>query len=175
MWQGTSPIPFAKGWPAAAWPPVRWGGEWGAKGWLEGGAIVGGDNDAVHVVLRLDMLSTSVSPSHAVLLAYNQQTRQLQFEQVLDFPGGHSKFAIHFDRATKLYLTLSNNVTAPPREWQQSETARLARSRLSLSVSRDLRSWTTVVPILVDDQVTTGLTVVFLNPPLVHMTDPNGS
>lgn len=151
-WQGTKPVSFAKGWPAASWPPSRWGGEWGAKGWLEGGAVVGGADDDVHVVLRVDMLSTSVSPSHAVLLKYDKQEQELKFEQVLDFPGGHSKFAIHFDNATQLYLTLSNNVTAAPREWQTSETARLARSRLSLSVSRDLRSWTTVVPILVDDQ-----------------------
>ena len=42
-------------------------------------------------------------------------------------------------------------ITAPPEEWLVSETARLARNRLSLSVSADLTTWTTVAPILWDD------------------------
>lgn len=52
---------------------------------------------------------------------------------------------------TQLYVSLVNNVTAPPEMWLVSETARLARNHLSLSVSADLTTWTAVAPILWDD------------------------
>eukprot|EP01045_Picozoa_sp_COSAG04_P003383 COSAG04_NODE_137_length_23739_cov_18.665764_11_plen_590_part_00 len=156
-WRSSTPLPFARDWPAAAWPPARWGGEWGAKGSLEGGAVPGPTASAnsstidMYVVLRLDLLSTSVSPAHAILLRFDAARNALQFEQVLDFPGGHSKFPIRFDSRTRLYLALVNNVTASPEEWLTSETARLARNRLALSVSSDLREWTVVAPLLWDD------------------------
>jgi hypothetical protein len=102
-------------------------------------------------VLRLDMLSTSVPPSHAILLRYNHSSNALAFERVLDFPGGHSKFAIRYDSASGLYVSLVNNVTSTPDQWLISETARLARTPLALSVSADLVTWTTIAPILWDD------------------------
>ena len=159
QWTASKPLAFAASWPQAAWPPVRWGGEWGARGWLEGGVVVGPVADAtnhnqltpIYVILRLDLLSTSVAPSHAVLVRYIPDENVLAFDRVLDFPGGHSKFSIRLDRATGLYISLVNNVTAAPEQWLISETARLARTPLSLSVSADLRTWTTVAPILWDD------------------------
>lgn len=157
-WTASKPLAFGARWPQAAWPPVRWGGEWGAKGWLEGG-VVPGPVDAtnqsrltsIYVVLRLDLLSTSVAPSHGVLVRFSHTDNALTFDRILDFPGGHSKFAIRFDSATGLYISLVNNVTAPPEQWMTSETARLARTPLSLSVSKDLIRWTTVSAILWDD------------------------
>ena len=81
VWTASKPLPFAKGWPAAAWPPVRWGGEWGAKGFLEGGAVAvpresgsGNASAEIRVVLRLDILSTSVAPSEAIMLRYDEPT-----------------------------------------------------------------------------------------------------
>ena len=97
------------------------------------------------------MLSTSVPPSHAILLRYNHSSNALAFERVLDFPGGHSKFAIRYDSASGLYVSLVNNVTSTPEQWVTSETARLARTPLALSVSADLATWTTIAPILWDD------------------------
>ena len=94
---------------------------------------------------------TSVPPSHAILLRYNHSSNALAFERVLDFPGGHSKFAIRYDSASGLYVSLVNNVTSTPDQWLISETARLARTPLALSVSADLVTWTTIAPILWDD------------------------
>lgn len=50
----------------------------------------------IKVVLRLDTLSTSVPPSEAIMLRYDEPTNALEFERVLDFPGGHSKFTIRY-------------------------------------------------------------------------------
>lgn len=155
-WEMSEPVAFAKDWPAAVWPPPGWGGEWGAKGWLEGGAVAGADGESLFVALRMDILSESVPPDKAVLMKHSGSTEgQLVFDSVLEqFPGGHSKFAIRRDTITGLFCSFVDNTTAPG-PWTEArggERARLARNHLALSCSADLHSsWTTVATVLFDD------------------------
>lgn len=70
------------------------------------------------------------------------------FAEIIDFPGGMTKFTIRRDSRTGLYLTLANNNTDPRFSGQ--------RNVLSLCSSKDLRHWEHRLTLLEDDMKSTG-------------------
>jgi hypothetical protein len=50
-----------------------------------------------------------------IVFMYNGSKKPFsaEFDRLLYLPGGHTKFVIRRDPATKLYFTLSNNNTNP--------------------------------------------------------------
>jgi hypothetical protein len=136
-WRVSQPLPFDPSWLPASW------GELTNPGYLEGNAVEG-PNGEIYDVLRLN--SMPVPGNKAILLQYNPTTGALTFRKALDLPGGHTKFVIHRDPVTKLYMTLSNNntVLGNPLYFDQ-------RNILTLCVSTDVENWTIVGTLLYDD------------------------
>lgn len=136
-WRISTPLPFDVSWIPSSWGPVI------NPGYLEGNAVEGPHGE-IYNILRLN--SKPVAGNKAVVLQYNLSTNTLQFRTMIDLPGGHSKFVIHRDPQTKLYITLSNNNTVlndPNFEDQ--------RNVLTLSVSTDVENWDIVGTLLMDD------------------------
>ena len=109
-------------------------------GYLEGNAVAGPDG-TIFNILRFN--SRPVLGNWAVKLRLNSTTNQLEFDKLLELPGGHTKFVIRRDNETGLYYTLSN-VNDNLQYTDQ-------RNILVLCVSVDLDTWTTVLTLLVDD------------------------
>ena len=78
----------------------------------------------------------------------NQEENELVFDSIISLPGGHTKFVIHRDALTGMYITLSNPQTVA--------NATDQRNILSLCSSKDMRNWVEHKIILHDD---TGFTM----------------
>ena len=98
--------------------------------WLEGNAVVtpeGGIAD----ILRVDDIEkaamTMVKGDH------------LEFQRLVEFPGGAKKFTIRYDRRSKLYWALSN--PALPEYALSAKNPASVRNTLVLMSSKDLQHW----------------------------------
>jgi len=128
---------------AASWtftnflPP---GAQWldgGFNAWLEGNAVVAPDGDVVNV-LRVDYRQGE----KAAIARVRDDGRTLSFDpehDIIDFPGGATKFTIRFDPQSHLYWTLANPALGLPAGARAAEI----RNTLVLASSPDLRTWTT--------------------------------
>lgn len=128
---------------ASSWTfskPIARKSEWlGGKfnAWLEGNAVVAPDNKIVNV-LRVDYKPEG---GVAAILHVSDDGRSAQFspdQDIIDFPGGATKFTIRHDGRTNLYWTLSNFTP----EFHRDTPAPSTRNTLALASSPDLRNWT---------------------------------
>lgn len=97
------------------------------KDWLEGNIVKAPGGKLVNI-LRVD----NVEKAALVWL----RDGKLEFETLVDFPGGAKKFSIRWDKKTHRYWTLSN--PAPP----DAPNPASMRNTLALMSSKDLRQWT---------------------------------
>ena len=114
--------------------PSWLGGAFG--GWLEGNAVLAPDGGILDI-LRVD---TPGYPEKAALVHVSPDGRTASFDPArdfVDFPGGAKKFTIRYNRPTKLYWSLANNVPQRNRSRPPGST----RNTLALICSPDLRRW----------------------------------
>lgn len=139
-WTKTSALPFNSAWITQPWTGQAWTG----PGYLEGNAVPvvseGNTSSAVHVFLRVNSLPYS---NVAMLLRQTDNETALTNVSMVAFPGGMSKFTIRFDAVSRMYVTLSNNVT--------NTSCPSMRSQLSLACSPDLLHWRAVKLLLESD------------------------
>jgi len=154
-WLMSPPLAFDSAWLPPHWPPLE------GPGFLEGN-VVEAPNGEIWNILRFH---SAPLVDKAIILRVRHQREDAEgsssffekrpygearnvlrqeFVDIIDFPGGMSKFTIRRDPLTGLYVTLSNNNT-DPRFPQQ-------RNVLSLHTSEDLRHWTHRRTLLEDDQ-----------------------
>ncbi len=106
-------------------------------GWLEGNAVVtpdGGIADVLRVAVR-------AAPEKAAIVHISADGRTTTFDPVrdiIDFPGGATKFTIRFDPRTRLYWSLANAIPPTYAGGDPGST----RNTLALISSPDLRAWT---------------------------------
>jgi len=113
--------------------------------WEEGNAVEGPDGD-VYNILRIDG-QTPLAYNKAAVTKLDQASGELSFVKMIDFPACESKFVIRRDVTSKLYYTLSTDVTP---EALQLNTI-FARNHLILAVSSDLFNWRFCDTLLTDD------------------------
>lgn len=102
------------------------------KHWLEGNAVVG-RKGVLFDILRVD----NIEKAALVKVTGNQ----LEFDRLVDLPGGAKKFTIRYDPKTRRYWALVN--PAPG-----SATPASVRNTLALVSSPDLVNWQTVRVVL---------------------------
>jgi hypothetical protein len=114
----------------------KWlGGRFNA--WLEGNAVVTPD-DRIANILRVDY---NPEGGVAAIVRVSDDGLKTTFdpqEDLIQFPGGATKFTIRHDTKTSLYWTLSNYTP----EFHRDTRAASTRNTLALASSRDLRNWT---------------------------------
>lgn len=106
-------------------------------GWLEGNVVVTGSGEVLNV-LRVHVEGPD---DKAAIVRFDESGVTPQFDpatDLIDFPGGATKFTIRFDPETQLYWSLVNAI--PPRYRQPNPTK--VRNTLALACSSDLRDWT---------------------------------
>lgn len=133
-WSVGLPLPYDP-----AWLPAGWAVDRRDQGYLEGNVIVAPDGRLLNVL----RYNTVPHFGKAVVLEINQNDLSLEFDGVIDFPGGMSKFNILWHPRTARYWSLVNRVTIPDKPGM--------RSVLSLASSRDLFHWVIHHDILRDD------------------------
>ncbi len=125
-----------------SWLPAGWG-KVERVNWLEGNVVRGRDGTLWNV-LRLNARFTDGRQLwNKAAMVRVTENGQLDFDEIVEFPGGHSKFTIRYDHTHDLYLTLSNGVDDPE--------CPTNRSVLSLYKSSDLRRWEQCAVLLADD------------------------
>lgn len=97
------------------------------KHWLEGNAIVGPDG-TLFDILRVD----NIEKAALVHVA----GERLEFDRLVDFPGGAKKFTIRYDKKTHRYWALANPAPRSPKPAS-------VRNTLALISSADLVNWRT--------------------------------
>ncbi len=126
-WRFSNTLPHSRSW---------LGGRF--RAWLEGNAVPTPDGGVANL-LRVDY-----SPGGKAALAQVAPSGdRLDFEPeagFMDFPGGATKFSVRYDPSTRCYWSLVNDTP----DWDSEDNAALVRNTLSLSCSKDLRSWTVV-------------------------------
>lgn len=139
-WVMSNKVPFDRSWLPAQWPPLD------APGFLEGNVVETPEGGLCNIL----RLHSSPLADKAVVLQVEHHDRELrqQFVEIMDFPGGMTKFTIRRDTQTGTYLTLCNNNTDPRFASQ--------RNVLSLYSSQDLRHWTHRLTLLEDDRQLSG-------------------
>ena len=115
-----------------------------APGWLEGNAVQAPDG-TVWNFIRFNARPYS---DKAAIMRLSPDGNNLLFnypQDIIDFPGGTTKFSIKYDTKTQKYYSFVNN----------SVDATFAGHRcvLSLVVSNDLINWTIVETVLYDDNI----------------------
>lgn len=116
--------------------PYHHGGRF--KQLIEGNVVVAPDGEVLNVI-RMN----GDDADKAVILHVSADGKKLSCDparDLIDFPGGGTKFTIRFDEKSKRYWSLANPQTNP--------TAK--RNRLVLTSSTDLRHWTVVKTVLSD-------------------------
>jgi len=108
----------------------------GFNAWLEGNAVVSPDS-RIWNVLRVDFNPVG---GRAAIVRISGDGRRATFDprDVIEFPGGATKFTIRHDPTTKQYWTLSNYTP----EFHRDTRAASTRNTLALASSPDLRHWT---------------------------------
>lgn len=115
--------------------PAWNGGDFG--GWLEGNAVAAPGGGVV------DILRVAVSklPDKVALVTVSPDGKSAAFDpaqDLIDFPGGATKFTIRYDPRSKLYWSLANAI---PSVYQGGDPGS-TRNTLALISSPDLRTWT---------------------------------
>lgn len=106
-------------------------------GWLEGNAVVAPDGSIVDVL----RIAVQKPDAKAAIVHISTDGKTATFNpqsDIVNFPGGATKFTIRFDARTKLYWSLANYV--PPAQRHSDPGA--IRNTLALISSSDLRQWT---------------------------------
>jgi hypothetical protein len=140
-WTITKPLPFD-----TKWIPEDWDPKPNAPGFLEGNMVQGPDGKTMYNIIRFN--TRPYIGNKAIILKLNEQENELVFDSIISLPGGHTKFVIHQDALTGVYITLSNPQTVT--------NATDQRNVLSLCSSKDMRNWVEHKVILHDD---TGFTM----------------
>lgn len=102
------------------------------EGWLEGNAVATPDGR----ILDILRVHTPTSQQRAAVIEISADGTRASFDPetgFIDFPGGHTKFAIRHDPVSRLYWSLSNDTTTYPGS---------VRNTLALISSADLKQWT---------------------------------
>jgi sulfatase modifying factor 1 len=123
----TVSVPLARD---AAWN----GGDFG--GWLEGNAVVAPDSGMVNVL----RVAVDRPPAKAAIVHVSADGRTEAWDPALDlieFPGGATKFTIRYDPESRRYWSLANYT--PPEFTGRDPGA--TRNTLALTTSADLRLW----------------------------------
>jgi len=113
----------------------EWVPEEKRPGWLEGNIVVTPDDKLVNI-LRLNF----VEGEKAAVIRISDDGRTISFDpeqDIVDFPGGATKFTIRYDKLTKRYWSLTNYVP----ERAKAIPASLHRNTLALTSSSDLKKW----------------------------------
>ncbi len=113
--------------------PIHHGGRW--RQWIEGNMVITPDGKLVNI-LRANGFSKTRPDSvdKAVIVHISEDGKRLTHDSekdVIDFPGGGSKFTIRFDEKSGRYWALANKQKNPD----------AVRNRLYLTSSSDLRNW----------------------------------
>ena len=126
---------------AANWTasrPLDFHPDWPGDNWLEGNAVATPQGGVVDI-LRLGL-------SHgdrAAIVHISQDGATTAFDpaaDLIDFPGGNTKFTVRYDPVSRRYWSLVNPQKDPPAE----------RNILALISSADLRRWTVASVLLRD-------------------------
>lgn len=113
-------------------------------GWLEGNAVVAPDGK----VWNFNRFNSAPHHDKAAIMRLSEDGSKLLFDypqDIIDFPGGNTKFSIKYDERTQKYYSLVNNSV--------DATSSDHRCVLSLVVSDDLINWTIVETVLYDDNL----------------------
>lgn len=108
------------------------------RGWLEGNAVVGPDG----TIKNLLRLSVQGGGGKAALISYDKTGTKATFNpntDIIEFPGGSTKFFIQFDAPSNKYWALANAV--PEKHSGEAYSESLIRNTLVLMSSSDLRTW----------------------------------
>ena len=106
-------------------------------GWLEGNIAVAPDKKLVNIL----RLNTDLGEK-AAMIHISDDAKTISFDpkkDIIDFPGGATKFTIRFDPVTKRYYSLTNKIVRR----DKSVKASLHRSTLALISSANLKTWRT--------------------------------
>ncbi|ACQ79769.1 putative periplasmic protein [Beutenbergia cavernae DSM 12333] len=129
----------------------------GFRAWLEGNAVVTPEGELVDV-LRVDSADPRVT--WGAIVHVSPDGTRATFDpkaDLIEMPGGITKFAIRRDPVTGDYVSLVNHVPDPA---ARSRGLR-ARNTLALARSADLRTWRVSAPVLEHaDDVTHGFQYV---------------
>lgn len=112
-----------------------------SKGCLEGNMILM-PNGTLCNLLRYQIQLCTPSHDRAVLLRVdlNCPDNPCEFDQIIDFPGGLSKFSVLYDNVTRMYLAVVNIVKNPDRP--------MSRTALALTCSKDAVHWNIAMEIM---------------------------
>jgi hypothetical protein len=102
---------------------------WSLSQWIEGNAIVSPQGEVLNI-----LRTNGQGDDKAAIVHVSADGRTLTHDRehdLIDFPGGGTKFTIRFDRQTKRYWALGNRQSQP----------KAFRNVLVLSSSADLRTW----------------------------------
>jgi len=112
--------------------PIHHGGRF--RQWIEGNVVVAPGGGLVDILRANGMKGVEEGRDKAVIVHVSEDGRTLSHDpetDVIDFPGGGSKFTIRFDEESGRHWALVNKQTKPPAK----------RNVLVLTSSRDLRTW----------------------------------
>ena len=120
----------------------QWAPQESNPGWLEGNIVITPDNKLVNI-LRLN----TDEGEKAAVIKVSDDGKSISFDpqnDIIDFPGGATKFTIRYDNFTGRYYSLTNKILKRNR----SVKASLHRNTLALISSADLKTWRTDTIIL---------------------------
>ncbi|MFA4868027.1 MAG: LamG-like jellyroll fold domain-containing protein [Pedobacter sp.] len=115
-----------------------------APGWLEGNAVQAPDGNVWNFI----RFNSRPYSDKAAVMRLSPDGKSLMFNypnDIIDFPGGNTKFSIKYDNRTKRYYSLVNNSV--------DTTFAGHRCVLSLVSSKDLLHWDIVETVLYDDNL----------------------
>ena len=102
---------------------------WSGSQWIEGNVVVTPENRLVNL-----LRTNGQGDDRAALLHISDDGKTLSHDRekdIIDFPGGGSKFTVRFDPKARRYWSLANKQTDPPAK----------RNTLVLNSSHDLKGW----------------------------------
>ena len=113
----------------------EWAPDEKRPGWLEGNIVITPQSTLVNI-LRVNFLEGE----KAAVIRIADDGREIYFDpkrDIIDFPGGATKFTIRHDKISNRYWSLTNHV--PKRD--KAVKASLNRNTLALISSPDLKNW----------------------------------
>jgi hypothetical protein len=98
--------------------------------WLEGNAVIAPDGSILDILRVKDLQKVAILKNNGL---------RLDFQGLVDFPGGATKFTIRYDKVSRRYWTLSNPALE---QYPMSATnPDQVRNTLALMSSKDLHHW----------------------------------